>query len=552
MNKVINININGLVFYIDEEAYDVLSRYLESLKRHFRNEEGGEEILADIESRIAEMLTERLKNRTEVVSLADVQQVIAAMGQPEDMAEPETGSKKYTSGGTNNYFEPGRRMYRDMDNKIIGGVCGGIGEYLGIDPLWIRLLFVAIFFGFGTGLLLYIILWVIVPAARTPSEKLEMRGERINISNIEKTVKENIDTLKDRIDKEFQHFESKDFKNKASNFFDGLFEGLSGAMRSVLRVFARLLSIFVSVFSVIVIVSILLFILGAAGFVSITVPAMIYDFFDNSQQATIMLVLLALVAGIPFLGILFRATRYLAGYKRRNRFIGSTLGILWLAAFVALVIFGFGNLSKFSRSYSYSISDNLKKPMHDTLYLAVNDNGTGIQYHGVGLMELNKAWDHIKSTGDHNDMGLVSLDITRADDREITFERAFYARGKSIKDAHDFANSIQYSYFQRDSLITFDQGFKIPADARWSGQQVDLDLRIPDGTVVIMKRGLERIIFDIDNTINMYDADMIGHKWIMTPDGLNCLDCNAGDTYGNRHYKHNRHTWHRNWRWENN
>jgi phage shock protein PspC (stress-responsive transcriptional regulator) len=550
MNKVINININGLVFYIDEDAFDVLNRYLESLKRHFKNEEGGGEILTDIESRIAEMLTERIKGRSEVVSMEDVNQVMTAMGQPEDMSEPEINSKKSSTSGSNNYFEPGRRMYRDPDNKIIGGVCSGISEYLGLDPVWIRLLFVAIFFGFGTGLLLYIILWAILPPAKTPSEKLEMRGERINISNIEKTVKENIDSIKDRIDREFKNIDKDDIKNKTHNFFEGLFEGISGALRSVFYVFGKILSFFLAFISIIVIVSVIILILGAAGVTSITVPAMVYDFFDNSQQATIIILLVAIVAALPFLGMLFSATRYLAGYKKRSRFIGTTFGILWLAAFISLIIFGFGNFAKFSRSFSFSITDNLKKPAHDTLYLAVNDNGTGIQYHGEGVMELSRVWDHIKSAGDKNDMGLVTLDITRADDRNISLEKYYHSRGRTIKNAHEFAEAIQYSYFQRDSLITFDQGFKIPGDTKWSGQKVDLELSIPDSTVVIMKKGMERIIFDIDNTNNIYDDDMIGHKWIMTSDGLTCLDCSATESSNNIRHHHHRHYWNRSWRWD--
>jgi phage shock protein PspC (stress-responsive transcriptional regulator) len=547
MNKVINININGLVFYIDEEAFEILNTYLNALKRHFSTEEGGDEILADIESRIAEMLTERLKNRNEVVAIGDVQTVIAAMGQPEQMADSESGAKTASEQKSNSYsFEPGKRMYRDPDHKIIGGVCSGISEYLGLDPTWIRLIFVlAVFLGFGSGLLVYAVLWIILPEAKTPSEKLEMRGERVNISNIEKTVKENIDVIKDKFNKEFRHFESKDFKNRAQNFFEGVFEGISGAFGSVFYVFARLFSFLIAFISIMAIIAILCMILGSLGFISLSIPAITYDFFDSGQQAIAITVLLIIVISLPFIGLLFRATRYLAGYKRRNRTLGAIFGSIWIMAFIALAVLGLRGASKFSRSYSYSVTDQLKKPAHDTLYLAVNDNGTGIGYHGMGDIQLDHVLNHFRSAGDNNDLGIVSLDISRADDQNLSLEKYYHSRGETIKDAHDYASSIRYGFFQRDSLITFDEGFKIPPGSKWSGQNLSLNLQLPVGEVVVFKNGMEKIIYDIDNLTDTYDEDMIGHKWMMTAEGLKCLDCPT-DSTGNRKRHHTR-TYRRYW-----
>lgn len=535
MNKVINININGQVFHIDEEAFEVLNRYLEALKRHFKTSEGGEEILADIESRIAEMLNERLGNRSEVVSMTNVREVIAAMGQPEDMEDPEAQPK---SKNYNFEFYAGKRMYRDTDNKILGGVCSGISNYLNIDPVWIRLLFVAVFFGFGTGLLIYIILWVILPPARTSAEKLEMRGERVNISNIEKTVKENLEGLKERFGEEFKHFESKEFRNKTNTFFEGLADGLGTAFKSVFYVFSRFFSFIIIAICICVIIGIVSAVLGAIGLTTFMVPSVVYDFFDNSTQGSTVLILLFIVLGLPFVSLMFRATRYLAGYKRRSRFMSALIGSIWIIAFIALMVLGFGGVSNFSRSYSYKTTDVLKKPAHDTLYLAVNDNGPGSHnYHGDGMIELHRVWNHTKTMGDNNDMGMVDLDISRSDDKNISIEKYYSSRGKTSKDAHELAEGIQYSYFQRDSLITFDEGFKIPQGSHWRGQNVSLQLRVPDGTVVVMKNGMEEIIYDIDNNIDMFDADMIGYKWLMKRDGLNCLDCGS-DSTGNKHHHH--------------
>ncbi len=551
MNKVINININGMIFHIDEEAYVVLDRYLESLKQHFRNNEGGGEILADIESRIAEMLTEMLKDKVEVISMANVQQVIATMGKPEDMEDADTGSKSKSYSWREDYsFNPGKRMYRDIDNKIIGGVCSGMSEYLGIDPVWIRLLFVAVFFGFGTGLLIYLILWVIIPAAKTPSEKLEMRGERVNISNIEKTVTENLDSIKQRIEKEFSRFESKDFGDKVNHFFHGLFEGVEGALRGVLHVFAWLFSFIFILISACVLIVLFSVIFGVTGLVGFTVPVIFFDFFHNSQQASWVFILLLIVIGLPFLGLMFRSLRYISGYRGRSRFMNVLFSAIWVFAFIALLALGFGVASGFNSSYSYSTSDLLKKPSHDTLYLVANGNRTETEYyHGNEWMNINRVWDRIQQANDTNRIGLVSLDITRSDDHDIRLEKYYKSRGKTARDAMSLAQSIRYNYSQGDSLLLFDETFRIPKGEKWHGQNVKLELQVPDGTVIKMKKNMNDIIYDIDNEQDMDDDEMPSHLWVMKPDGLTCLDCGSDQHDWNkntvrRHEHRGRWEWH--------
>ncbi len=463
MNKVININISGMIFHIDEEAFVVLDRYLESLKRHFRNNDGGEEILADIESRIAEMLTAMLKDRTEVVSMANVQQVIATMGKPEDMEDEEPEKKsKYSSWNRDYGFNPGRRMYRDPDNKIIGGVCSGMSEYLGIDPVWIRLLFVAVFFGFGTGFLIYVILWIIVPAANTPSEKLEMRGERVNISNIEKTVTENLDSIKQRIDREFGRFDSRKAGARVNNFFHGFFDGLEGGLRGVFQVFAWIFSLFFIVISACVLIALLSVVFGVTGLVGFAVPAVFFDFFHDPHQATLVFILILVVIGLPFLGLMFRSLRYISGYRGRSRFVNAMFSTIWVIAFIALLALGFGSASGFRSSYSYSADDVLKKPAHDTLYLSASGNSSDIKnFHGHGWMNMSKLWMHIQDSKDTNRIGLVSLTVTQSDDQNIRLTTTYKSHGSSVSNAESRAHNIKYRFIQQDSLLMFDDAFKI-------------------------------------------------------------------------------------------
>ena len=201
MKKAIKIHISGYMFNIDEDAYQILEKWLDSVSKQYENEEDGDEIFKDIEMRVAELFNDKVGS-TGVVSAKEVNNVIQTMGQPEEFEEDEREEKKTTK--TENIFsERGKsrkqkRLYRDIDDHVISGVCSGLGRYFGIDPVLVRLAFlVAIIIG-GFGTILYIILWVIIPKAETVSQKLEMNGEPVNISNIEKVIKEEFEFVKEK------------------------------------------------------------------------------------------------------------------------------------------------------------------------------------------------------------------------------------------------------------------------------------------------------------------------------------------------------------------
>ena len=151
MKKVININFQGRVIPIEETAYEILQQYVESLRKYFANEDGRDEIINDIEGRIAELFSDRLKKGSTCITEDDVNAVIASMGRPEDFdTVEETTSRKQTSppqaAPTYRYASNGRgRFYRNADDKIIAGVCSGLANYLGIDPVITRILFVLFF-----------------------------------------------------------------------------------------------------------------------------------------------------------------------------------------------------------------------------------------------------------------------------------------------------------------------------------------------------------------------------------------------------------------------
>ncbi len=191
MKITVNINLGGYAFNVDDDAYELLRHYLKSLEKKFAGEPGASEIMADIEGRISELFRMRLSAYKQVITLKDVEEVMAVLGSPELIGgeEPEERS----SGRSH------RRMYRDPDNRIIGGVCSGISAHLDWDPVILRIIFAVTILAGGFGLALYIILWIVLPEARSTAQKLEMRGDPVTIENIKETVRKEFENVKKKM-----------------------------------------------------------------------------------------------------------------------------------------------------------------------------------------------------------------------------------------------------------------------------------------------------------------------------------------------------------------
>ena len=198
MNTTVKINLANLVFTLDEDAYYMLDKYLNDLNKRFKNSETKTEEINDIEARIAEIFQQKLSQTKQVVTVEDVDDIIITLGHPNDFAD--IGQEKER---TEPLYEPinepkrkYKRMYRDPEKRILGGVCSGIGAYLGIDPNIVRAIFALSLVIAGTGVFVYIGLWVLLPEAHSSVQKLEMSGERINVGNIEKKVREEFERVK--------------------------------------------------------------------------------------------------------------------------------------------------------------------------------------------------------------------------------------------------------------------------------------------------------------------------------------------------------------------
>ena len=192
MKLTVNINLGGYAFHIDEDAYDRLRQYLKNLENEFSGETSSAEIIADIEGRVAELFKMRLNNYKQVITIEDVEEVMGILGSPEVISGSEPADDEPRSSSS-------RRIYRDSDKRIFGGVCAGLAAYLNMDTLIMRIIFAILILPGGFGIILYLVLWIVLPEARTTAQKLEMRGDPVNIQNIKKSVKREFDTVKKKM-----------------------------------------------------------------------------------------------------------------------------------------------------------------------------------------------------------------------------------------------------------------------------------------------------------------------------------------------------------------
>jgi phage shock protein PspC (stress-responsive transcriptional regulator) len=291
MNKTVTVNIGGIVFHIDENAYERFKQYLESIRAHFTASDGRDEIMQDIESRIAEIFQDRIRDQKQVITLSDVEEVTQMMGKPEQFGDEESREKETEKNTAD--VKVKRRLFRNPDDRLLGGVCSGISSFFDLDPIWIRLAFAFALFFYGSGFLLYLILWIVIPKARTTTDKLQMKGEPVNISNIEKNVQEEIANVK-------KSFEDVSKGKHAQNILTRILDGIIQVFKFIFVFIGKLFAIFFIFIGLLV-----AFVMFAAVFAVLKVPGVQYPEIINQVlpagfQFGIALIAAMFVVGIPF------------------------------------------------------------------------------------------------------------------------------------------------------------------------------------------------------------------------------------------------------------
>jgi len=524
MNKTIDINLANVLFHIDEKAFQKLQRYLEAIKRSFAGTMGSEEIIADIEARIAELFQEKMESDRQVITLVEVDEVIGIMGQPEDyMVDDDLFEDKTTTDSTST----GRvkKLYRDIDNKYIGGVCSGLEHYLGFDALWIRLIFIllAIFTGFG--IIAYILLWILVPEASTTAQKLDMTGKPVNISNIERKVKEGIDDVADKVKSvDYQKVGDK-VKNGTKSFFDTV----GDILMFLLKVFGKFIGILLIIIGASTLIGLFigLFTVGIVDIIHI--PGI--DFYDmvNYTEAPVWLVsfLCLLAVGIPFFFILYLGLKILVNNLKSIGSIAkfSLLG-LWLLSIIGLTVLGIKQAAAHAYSGSDTTMEDLVFPETlDTLKVRLATNELYEDFDNLNIsgvsVAYNEAGDKLLYSDD------IRVDIKKSEDSLARIRVRKDANGSSFADARSRAANISYGYGTEGSTLTLDDYLTTDMKNKIRDQEVRVTVYVPVGTAIEFNENARGHI----GRLTRYDADiyrrnMPKHNWVMDEDGsLRCTDC---------------------------
>ena len=528
MNKTININLAGIIFHLDEPAYEAFKSYLSQVKNALEDQESGAEVIADIEARIAEIFSMRLAEyKREVINANDISFVISTLGRPEDFQDDEDAafSQQQQSSSTS---KTKKRLYRNPDERFIGGVASGIAAYFGTDTVWIRLIFLVLLFFTGIGFLTYIILWAAIPEAKTTAQKLQMRGEPVNLSNIEKSVKEELDGVKERFGR-FRE-ENKGAGNKVGDGIQSFFAFLLMLLETVFTFIFKFIGIILVIIGIIF-GSFLL--LGMLGVVATTwnIGGMDYLTFDgavlglngleavigngwtlNLLRAGALLTLL-----LPLFGLISLIARAFGKPLANGRILNIAGGASFIVGLALLIYSGLRIGEGFKVSATEMTTTALEGNQFDLRADLIHDND-------AFLFEVDE---------DNLQIENVRLNIKKTFDSTATLVLKHRARGKNNSAARLRAQNFNYPIEQTGTVITFNEYFSVPREALYRVQELRGTLYLPVGAEIFLDPSVENVIYDIENFHNMLDRNMIGHTWRMERKGLVCLDCQEIDYYSN-------------------
>jgi len=542
MNKTVTINISGIIFHIDEDAYDKLSKYLSTIKGYFTSNESGSEIIADIEARIAELLQAKVNQFKQVVLMADVDEVINALGKPEEFVDGETTnntSSSSTQSESANYTGPiKKRMFRDPDEKAIGGVCSGVAHYFDIDVVWIRLAtFLLIFFG-GISLWVYIVLWIVIPEAKTTADRLAMRGEPVNIDNISRSFKDEMEGVKNRM--------NDGFKNAGQHSRNGI-DKLAMILGGLFRVIGRLLGAFLIFIGFMIMFGVLSTVFGfsIAG-ESAEFNDWINIIFIDRSHYWLAFVGGIIVFAVPAFMILYGGIKLLFKIKYSNRWLNIGAGLLWLIGFIMATYAGVKTASDFSETSKFKESKTIVTSAEVFTISAFPEDKLIAQYK---IEELNFD-DHSEAHFGHDEYSIgvmnnkkvivgfpeVRVINTSGENIEVIISRK--ARGKEKRIAYERAKEINYNYKLDSTGIVLDEIFYLNGDQKFRMQEIEIIVKVPKGKVIYLDRSLKNVVYDVDNATNTYDQDMLGRRWKMNDKELECIDCDGLERSESEEFEH--------------
>ena len=623
MKKIININLSGRVIPIEDAAYDSLQRYIESLRRYFAKEEGRDEIINDIESRIAELMNDKIRKGAACVTEYDIEEIISSMGRVEDFEAAEGdanngASAGTTSGNAGTYQQTSERprfkgrLYRDADDKILGGVCAGIAAYMNVDPTVVRLLFAIITFGgFGLGFLLYILLWIILPASRvesysgkrffrnpddkviggvagglaayfnknawtiraifaapillkivlnilhvifspfdsdlpwdiatgsltgtfiiayivlwivlpeakTPYDKMEMRGEKVDVNRIRQNVQEGMENFGTRAKAwgeevrtsaqnlgnkaaEFANTRGKSFAQEASTAARPVATGLGHAIGVVFKAF------FLFIAGVIAFALFVLLLVFVFGGVAQPLNAFLID---GVWQKTFLWGTIVLFIAVPLIGIITSIIRRVMNVRSQNRYLGWIFGGLWTLGWVSLALFVSSMVKDFRFTEQTETEISVARPTMTKMIVQVP--GAPVRYSGNYSwlnVDEDQGWD---LTDDSLKLSNIRITVEKSDDSLYHVSLRRYSAGDNRPRALKRAERIEYSVSSLDSVLNLDSGFGLSSNDKFRGQKVMVLIQVPVGKQIRFDNSVAEKLNPYDIRISESDRSNRRRNW---------------------------------------
>ncbi len=526
MKTTIKINLSGQIFNLDEDAYQVLKDYLDSISKRFRDTEEGKEIIEDIESRIAELFQMKINEKKQVITLKDVRDIINTMGQPEDILDDEEaagaeGERRYANGRRT------RKLYRDPDNAAIAGVCAGLAAYFGIENWLMRLLWVILFFATGGGVMtiLYIVLWIAVPKAETAAEKLEMRGEKVTVSNIEKTIKEEYESVKENVKEGYQKVRDSKGMKKTKNVLDEIFHALG---QFILVLFKIIL--FVIGFGLIIGGLVALSALSIGFFFSSTIfPlrffgadihsfAEIFGIFGDPTNFTLISIALFFTIVIPLIALIYGGIKMMFRFKANDKMIGLTAFVLWILSVIFLVSMAAVEGWHFNEYGRTATTYELDDFPSDTLLVRMNTS-PGIEgFSSDWYTTYDDDW-HLLSTADMI-YGKIDLNISPGsfEDWEVSVRKN--SQGRNRVEAVMNASKLDYNWEQESSTLILDPYFSLKKSNHWRAPGTRVTVMVPEGKYIRLHKNTRYFLNRVETVDDLWNNELAGKVWEMTEGGL--------------------------------
>lgn len=515
MNKTISINIAGFAFIIEEGAYQELQNYLEAIKRNFQDDAEREEIMTDIEARIAEIFRDKLTtNSREVVLSPDVDEVMNIMGKPEDYITEETIIIEEKVENNDSPFQEEkseRRLYRDGENAMIGGVCSGLAHYFKMDPSLMRVLFVL--FGFlGGGVLLYIILLLVIPEAKTTSEKLSMKGQNVTISAIKDQVKDGA-------------------KNAQGNIKKNV-DKVVGAGSNFLKSFSKILGFFFLLGGTAALFFFLMFFFFGAGVVPVVdsgeptgLSALIDVTYPSQDGNSLLIAAILLVVLLPIIGIIISGVKMVFRFTKSFKPYTISVIILWVLS------------AAYCGYSSIKLGMNFRNRAEVKLDIPIENDSTNVLY--VNVMEEDLYGENVSFKNVWNLSELVSIDeknitlgypelmiIPVSDSGKFEIQLDKESCGYTVKDAIQKAERIDYDVTINNNEVIIPPYFSIPKEDKIRAQYPTVIIKVPEGKRLVLGNGVDRISVDMaDNKYCSCNYRYANTEWLGKGDTMSCIEC---------------------------